>query len=198
MGLQIPNLEGRRLRLEPLARSHSTGMFELWRDPAVCEHSGPALDSRGQPIRLPAASHRDSDRLLEYWLDRARDRTGLRWAVVLADRSEFAGAVGFNSLGACSEYAYHFVPRFWGDGLASEASHVALSWSFSSGSESIEVFIDAANIRSVRLAERLGFKTVESPTDQPARYVLNRADHVSFRSEQGGSVEREGRDEPDA
>jgi ribosomal-protein-alanine N-acetyltransferase len=151
-------------------------MFELWGEAAVCEHSGPVVDSRGQPIRLPAESPRDSDRLLEYWLHRAGDGTGFRWAVLLADRSVFVGAVGFNALEACSEYAYHFVPRFWGDGLATEASHVALAWCFSLCSESIEAFIVTANTRSIRLVERLGFRKSGSPAEQPVRFVLNRRD----------------------
>ena len=116
--LPIPILESERIRLEPLSSSHSGGMFDLWREPAVCEYSGPSFDSAGLPIGLPAKSQSESDRLLHYWLERSLAGTGFRWAAILHEDSEFVGAVGFNSLGSCAEYAYHFIPRFWGAGLA--------------------------------------------------------------------------------
>jgi len=173
--LQIPTLSGDRLRLEPLASSHTEGMFALWREPAVCEYSGPAIDAKGRLLELPAASSATSDRLLEFWLDRAQMGTGFRWAVMLEERSAFIGAVGFNSLGACAEYAYHFNPRYWGAGLATEASRIALSWRFAEGSESVEAFIEDANAPSIRLAERLGFRVV-SGAEGLSRYVLRRAE----------------------
>ena len=171
--LEIPILEGQRLRLEPLSLSHSPGMFALWREPEVCEHSGPAVDSSGESIRLPAKSRSDSDRLLSYWLDRSQAGTGFRWAAVLHTPAEFVGAVGFNSLGACSEYAYHLVPRHWGAGLGNEASRIALSWAFSTGSRSVEAFIEPANTRSIRLVERLGFERSHEASDELARYVVS-------------------------
>jgi RimJ/RimL family protein N-acetyltransferase len=152
-------------------------MFELWRQAEVCEHAGPAFDSSGEQIGLPAGSRRESDRLLRYWLARARDETGFRWAVALSPRSDFIGAVGFNALGSCAEYAYHFVPRYWGAGLATEASRLALSWCFSSGAESVEAFISAANERSIRLAMRLGFEESEGRSGEPYRFVMSRALH---------------------
>lgn len=173
--LRVPVLQSERLRLEPLSQAHSHGMFALWSDAKVCVHSGPATDSAGLSIALPAKTRHDSDRLLEFWLDRARQGTGFRWAVVLRDRDEFAGAVGFNSLGGCSEYAYHIVPRFWGLGLAGEASGVALAWSFAGGAELVECFIEPANVASIRLVERLGFQRADVSTGETCCYRLARA-----------------------
>ena len=152
--------------------AHSSGMFALWSEATVCQHSGAAVDSAGLPIELPAKSPLESDRLLEFWLARAREGSGFRWAVIYQRSGEFTGAVGFNSLGRCSEYAYHFVPRYWGRGFASEASRSALEWSFAGGAESIESFIEAANLESIRLAERLGFRRCEPPESELQRYVL--------------------------
>ena len=175
--LHVPILESRRLRLVPLAPAHSEGIFALWSEATVCEYSGPAIDSAGLPIELPASSRSESDRLLGFWLDRVRMGTGFRWAVVLRDQGEFAGALGFNSLGICPEYAYHFVPRFWGRGLATEASRVALAWSFSRGAASIECFIEPGKVTSIRLAERLGFQHSNTSTSDVPRYLLTREEH---------------------
>ncbi len=175
--LQIPILDSRRLRLEPLSQGHAAGMFELWSEAKVCEHSGPAIDSAGLPIGLPASSPSESDRLLEFWLDRARAGTGFRWAVVLRDPGDFTGAVGFNRLGTRPEYAYHFIPRFWGRGLAAEASRLALDWSFGRGAASVESFIEPGNVASIRLARSLGFRLSSAPASPVPRYRLSREDH---------------------
>ena len=153
-------------------------MFDLWRESAVCEYSGLAFDLAGRPIELPTRTRSESDRLLQYWLDRSRAGTGFRWAVIDLDSSEFIGAVGFNRLGASSEYAYHFVPRFWGMGLATEASRLALFWLFSRQSELVELFIEPDNADSIRLAERLDFEPLTRPTDELSRYVLTREQYV--------------------
>jgi ribosomal-protein-alanine N-acetyltransferase len=172
----LPTLDAERLRLEPLALKHSVGMFELWSAPEVCEYSGVCHDSEGQQVELPAASRSQSDRLLRFWLDRAAAGTGFRWAVVLAEDSRFVGALGFNALGPCAEYAYHFTPLHWGKGLASEASQLALSWVFGAGSESVEAFIDPGNLRSLRLVERLGFGRAGRSQDGSLRVLLSASD----------------------
>jgi RimJ/RimL family protein N-acetyltransferase len=172
--VSVPTSEGDRVRLEPLCSLHSIGMFDLWRESAVCEYSGPAFDSAGRPIEHPAKYRTESDRLLQYWLVRARAGTGFRWAVIGLDGSEFMGAVGFNRLGASSEYAYHFVPSFWGMGLATEATRLALAWLFSQQSALVELFIEPGNAQSIRLAQRLAFEPQTRPTDELRRYVLTR------------------------
>ena len=171
--LRIPTLEGERIRLEPLAPRHSHGMFALWSEATVCEYAGPSRDSTGRLIDLPARSRSESNRLLHYWIERAEAGTGFRWAVILNDNSGFAGAIGFNTLGPCSEYAYHFVPRFWGAGLATEASRLALSWCSGENAGLVEMFIEPGNARSIRLAERLGFERQTRAEDELPRYVLS-------------------------
>jgi RimJ/RimL family protein N-acetyltransferase len=154
-------------------------MFELWRDPAVCEYSGAAVDSLGAAIDLPAPSQAESDRLLDYWLERARIGSGFRWAAVTRDEDDFIGAVGFNSLGPNAEYAYHLLPTYWGRGLAAEASRSALTWVFSAGADSVECHIEPANLRSIKLARQLAFR---EPTQAPgvtSRYILSRDIHAA-------------------
>jgi RimJ/RimL family protein N-acetyltransferase len=170
-------LETRRLRLEELSPSHGKGMFKLWSDAAVCEHSGTAVDSADDPIVLPATSRVDSDRLLDYWLDRARARSGFRWAVILRDSGDFIGAVGFNSVDRDAEFAYHIISRYWEHGFAAEASRSALAWSFAGYAESVRCYIEPANTRSIKLAERLDFQLCDTPDANLRCYILARDHH---------------------
>jgi RimJ/RimL family protein N-acetyltransferase len=147
-------------------------MFALWSAPEVCLHSGPASDSAGLAIPLPASRASDSDRLLGFWLDRAQQGTGFRWAVMAKQDDAFVGAVGFNALGECAEYAYHFLPDDWGKGYAAEAARLALGWVFEYGARNVEAFITSENARSIRLVERLGFTLAETEADPLPRWVL--------------------------
>jgi RimJ/RimL family protein N-acetyltransferase len=169
--LLVPRLEGELVVLEPLSHEHSAGMFELWSRQEVWLYSGPATDVTGGAIELPAPSRAESDKILEFWLGRAEEGTGFRWAVLLEQL--FIGAAGFNSIGSCSEYAYHLHPEYWGRGLMLEASRLALSWlSSRDGCVAADAFIEPANLRSVALAERLGFVRTGEHMHGTDRYVL--------------------------
>lgn len=147
-------------------------MFELWREPKVSEYAGPSLDATGRPIEMPVREHADSDRLLDYWLQRAKAGTGFRWAVRQRTTGEFLGAVGFNAVGSEAEYAYHFAPRHWGHGFAREASQLAIAWAFETGAQSIDAFVERANARSIALVERLGFAAVPGGDAELERFQL--------------------------
>lgn len=157
--LHIPILRTERLVLEPLAPSHSRGMFALWSQELVCRHAGPAHDVHGAPIPLPAASAADSDRILDFFVRRAARGEGFRWAVIDAEDGGFVGAVGFNHLLPRGELAWHLCPSHWGQGLAAEAARAALDWFAAEGPGGpVQAFIDPANTASVKLAGRLGFE----------------------------------------
>ena len=179
--MQLPILNTARLLLEPLTQAHSDGMFALWSAPEVCAHSGRAFDLHGAEIPLPAQSARDSDRIIAFFQAMQASGTGCRWAMrsLVVDApggavaGAFAGAVGFNALGACAELAYHLHPRFWGNGLMQEACGAALAWVCArEGTQQVEAFIEQDNLASARLAQRLGFLPAQSVKDGAQRYVL--------------------------
>jgi ribosomal-protein-alanine N-acetyltransferase len=176
MRLQVPILQTERLVLEPLTLSHSSGMYNLWSRPEVCEYSGDAVDVNGNPIRLPAKSISDSNKIIEFFTFHQRAGTGLRWAAMTKASSTFVGALGFNSLGRQSELAYHLHPDFWGSGLMSEACQAAMSWVTAvHGSDAVEAYVDPQNAASVRLLERLEFHTTGGARDGAALYIYSSA-----------------------
>lgn len=170
--MDIPTLETRRLKLVPLDASHSAGMFRLWSDPDVCRYSGVVTDRHGTIIEMPAASAHESNRIIEFWLDAAADGWGFRWAVVISGSEEaFAGTVGFNSLTACSELAYHLLPEFWGHGIMAQACRTAIGWRCSRECSEIEAFIEPGNRASIALALRLGMEATDTFYEGAQRYV---------------------------
>jgi ribosomal-protein-alanine N-acetyltransferase len=168
----VPTLLSGRLRLEPISIHHSAGMFRLWSNAAVCEFSGPISDSEGNPIESPVRRTADSDKIIEFW-ERASDGGwGFRWAITHRQSEVFVGTAGFNSLGTCSEYAYHLHPDHWQRGYMSEATAAALDWLRNSDrSDEIEVFIAPLNVRSIAFAERHGFHSTGEESDGAVRYL---------------------------
>jgi ribosomal-protein-alanine N-acetyltransferase len=175
--VHIPTLQTDRLELQPFTRSHSAGMYKLWSSQEVCRYSGPATDFQGEPIDLPAKSAADSDRILDFFMRRARAGTGLRWAMVLRERALFAGALGFNSLGTtehvAAEIAYHLHPDHWRQGLMGEACTAVISWAASAlPCQALEAFVEPANAASIKLLHRLHFLPTGENQDGADRYLL--------------------------
>lgn len=169
--LDIPTLTTARLLLEPLSLAHSGGMFALWSQPEVCRFSGPAFDLNGAPIRLPAETIEDSDKIIVFFLKGAADGLRFRWAVRRCDGGGFVGAVGFNALGPCAEMAWHLAPEAWGQGLMGEAAQAALAWlSARPGAETVDAFVEPDNTASIRLAERLGLCATGEVSGTANRY----------------------------
>ena len=169
--LAVPTLTTDRLVLEPLTLAHSAGMFAMWSRPEVCRYSGPGFDLAGHPIRLPAGTSDDSDRIIVFFLKGLADGARFRWAMLSRSDRAFVGAVGFNSLGACSELAYHQRPEFWGQGLMAEAAGAALDWLRGRpDATDVEAFVDPANLASVRLAQRLGLRLSRKASVGAERY----------------------------
>lgn len=175
--LTIPTLRSARLVMTPLSLAHSPGMFDLWSLQEVCRYSGPACDYDRQPIELPARTPADSDKIIDFFTRSAADGTRFRWALQTRAERAFVGIAGFNQLGPCSEYAYHLHPRFWGQGLMSEASLLAMDWlRGGTGCTQVEAFIEPANLASIKLATRLGLQPTGEVCDGAARYAATLAD----------------------
>ena len=170
----VPHLTCGRVVLQPLSAIHSPGMFAMWSQAAVCAYSGAAFDWRGEPITLPAVTPADSDKIIDFFVRSAAAGTRFRWAVVSAPEGEFIGAVGFNALGPCSEYAYHQDTRFQGRGFMTEASRAAFDWLRAQpGCREVEAFIEPANEASIRLAKRLGLRATGTFSDGAERYAMS-------------------------
>jgi len=156
---------------------HSEGMFELWSHPKVCEYSGSAEDFDGNSIQLPAETATDSDKIIDFFLQFQQRSEKVRWAMITKSDSKFIGALGFNSLGVCSELAYHLHPDYWGNGYMNEACRTVNLWAkLTLGSETLQAFIDARNTGSIKLILALGFRPTGEIREGAEHYVLSTFD----------------------
>lgn len=110
------------------------------------------------------------------------------WAVEVG--GIFAGIVGLHvpdyrlPFSPCTEVLWRLRREFWGRGIAYEAASQAIDFGFSkAGLEEIVSFTTLANLRSIRLIERLGFvRDQQGDFDHPEVPVGNHLRrHVLFR-----------------
>lgn len=171
MTLRIDDIETERLLLTALSYDHSEAMFRLWSHPDVCRYSGTVTDYDRNEIPMPAASPEDSDKIIDFWQRAAADAWGFRWAILERSTAQMVGHIGFNSLGATSELAYHLHPDHWGKGIMSEAAAVAIDWALTAHpGTKLEAFIEPENEGSVRLAQRLHFSPTGHFSEGAERY----------------------------
>jgi RimJ/RimL family protein N-acetyltransferase len=112
-----------------------------------------------------SAPHRTLDetvQFIEQQLEAYRLQNGLIWAVRLATSQRVIGSVSmsyWDRYHRRAEIGYDLAKDYWGLGLAQEAIREVLRFGFEQMAlNRIEIWTSVANLRSLRLAERLGFK----------------------------------------
>ena len=147
-------VETDRLRLRP------------WR-PAEDLPALAALNAEPQVMRWVAPNRplrpEESAALLQRIGDHWREHGYGLWAV---EPREGGGCIGFAGLAIPSflpavlpavEVGWRLAPAWWGRGLATEAARASVAYGFEAlGLRSVVSVIDPANVRSLRVAEKLG------------------------------------------
>ncbi|WP_375402800.1 GNAT family N-acetyltransferase [uncultured Sphingomonas sp.] len=153
--MTAPILHTARLMLAPHTPADLEEMAAIWADPRVTEHIG------GRPLSREEC-WRNIQRYVGHW-------TLFGWsyfAVREAATGAFLGEVGLMdsrrdtrpSFEGTPEAGWAFAPAAHGRGYAREAVAALLAWADGQGIARTVCIIDHANIRSVRLAEAVGFR----------------------------------------
>jgi RimJ/RimL family protein N-acetyltransferase len=146
---EAPTLEGRLVRLEPLAKRHAAGLWEASRDLRTW---------RWLPIPQPQ-THEE----LEAWVDDAlaRAAAGLDLPLVTQRAGEVVGSTRFLALRpehGSVEIGWTWLhPSAWGGGVNVEAKLLVLGHAFEVwGCRRVELKTDALNERSRGAMEAMG------------------------------------------
>jgi RimJ/RimL family protein N-acetyltransferase len=117
----------------------------------------------------------------EYWLRWVRqsyEENGFGlWAAILKETGEFTGQCGLMPQEVEDrrevEIGYLFLRRFWKRGLATEAASASRDYGFIVlGRDRLVSLIDAANVPSKRVAERIGMRFEKKVTWHGKRICL--------------------------
>jgi RimJ/RimL family protein N-acetyltransferase len=167
----VDSLSTLRLCLRPWAADDLDELHRLWTEPGVRrylwddavisrERAAEALESHFETV----ASHG-----IGYWI------------VELAGDPRVAGFCGFRLFEPGEvELLYGFLPEFWGLGLATEASQVALEYLWAKTAlPRVWAKTDPPNRKSVEVMRRLGMRE-HSSTTASIEYVLERPAYISI------------------
>ncbi len=137
-----------RLRLQAWTLEDEDAAFRVWGDPTAMKFAGGATP-RNQCLGVLRAAA-EAQATHGYQL----------WAIVLLEADVIVGAGGFHP-GERSgelELAFHIDPAFWGQGIATEASEVALSYNREAlGGLDVIASAHVDHGASRRVLEKLGF-----------------------------------------
>jgi len=91
-----------------------------------------------------------------------KEDRGVRWGIVMKGDDKLIGTCGYYDwikTTRRAEIGYDLDPAYWGQGIMTEALRAVLKYGFEEMKlNRIQATIDSKNIRSMRLARRLGFK----------------------------------------
>jgi RimJ/RimL family protein N-acetyltransferase len=142
----VPVLHTERLTLRAPKRGDFAPYAAFWAGPRSVHEGGP---------KGARAAWEDFAASFGLW---AMEGIG-NWAVEERASGAFAGLVGLNHPAHFPEVeiGWTLMDGFEGRGLATEGARAVLDWTWgNTGLASVTVYVDPANDRSIRVAERLG------------------------------------------
>ncbi len=146
-------IETERLILRTWKKEDGTPYFQINQDPKVIEFLRGPLTMEQVNDFIPAVNiHQDK-------------RGYTLWAACLKETSELMGFIGLNY----TDWESHFTPavevgwrlgsQYWGNGYATEGAKASLEYGFKKcGLKKIVSFTVPANVRSLRVMEKIGLK----------------------------------------
>ena len=142
--IELPRIRLRRPKL-----SDAEAIFEYGSDPEVGRYAD-------WPIQPDIESVIE---LLHKRKKRWESGTEFYWAITLLEEDRAIGGISCYVDGHAAEFGYLLNRRYWGNGLATEASRAIVDWLFSMPSLwRIWATCDTENIASVRVLEKVGLE----------------------------------------
>jgi RimJ/RimL family protein N-acetyltransferase len=174
-----PTLRTHRLLLRPRSLADTDACLRMDQEPEVTRYvSGPWSDPVAHRAFVEQRTRGPYPDGLRYWTLAPSDRP-----------TEFVGwvlLIPLDAIGPEIEVGWRLRPAFWGLGYATEAASAVLRHGFDRmGLEEVLAEIDAANIASVRVAERIGLRRRASRTSEGrewVRYTLTRHESAGLQA----------------
>ena len=153
MTIPLP-IETERLLIRPFDASDTDPMAEIYGDPEVMRH-----------ICLGVLDRERTTALLEEYRSAQDERGFSTWAVVEKESGTVVGDVGFGVYLPTGEpeLGYTLASAVWGRGYGLEASRACVEAAFAHLPHSrVVAKVERENEPSLRVAEQLGMRTVET------------------------------------
>lgn len=152
---QFPVLKTKRLTLREFNQGDLSSLIKYYSDESSMEHYD--ID--------PVTTEEYGLYMLNMFIDRFRNNTGIRWAIELNETKEVIGDIGFNEYDGWnqkSDIGYFIRKDYWRKGLISEAVSPVIEWAFKKLDilelNRIEAETTLTNTPSINLLKKFNFK----------------------------------------
>lgn len=176
---ELPTLETDRLILRPFSMEDVHPWFIMHQDPEITRYTGD-----GGVISEKEMEQRIRENVLG---DYEKHGFG-RWAVIHKEDNKLIGFTGLKYIPELDvvDLGYRFSQEYWGKGIATEASKVALHFGFETlALKQIVGYILPANIGSENVLKKLHFSFVKAfyeDGELEHEYALNATDYFQKRN----------------
>ena len=144
--------------LREFSPEDASAFFEMNSDPEVIKYTGDkAFDSI-----------QDAQTFIEGYTHYDQYGYG-RWAICLKPSLKFIGFCGlkYHPKPAINEVGYRLIKKYWGQGLATEATQAAIRFGFDTlGFKTIYAHVDSKNPASARVLQKCGMQFVGHDTHE--------------------------------
>ncbi|MBK7629319.1 MAG: GNAT family N-acetyltransferase [Ignavibacteriales bacterium] len=148
----FPKLETERLFLTEFMLSDSEELFKMRSDKKILKY----LD------REPHKSIEESELMISEMIKTYKNKDGINWIIKKKDSLNVIGYIGYLRMrigDVRAEIGYAMKPEYWGNGFMSEAMAKVIDFGFKVFClHSIEANVNPANLSSIKLLEKFGFK----------------------------------------
>lgn len=149
----FPKLETDRLLLVKISDAYQHDLFEIYSDPEVAKYD----------YFMPFTKKEQVGKLIEKINKEIKSEVEITWGIVLKENGKMIGTCcfgNFNNKARRTEIGYTIGKNSWGQGYATEATSEIIRYGFREMNlNRIEATITPDNSASVRVLEKLGFKT---------------------------------------
>jgi len=150
--ISFPVLETERLLLNEFMKSDADELFKMRSDDRVLKYFD----------RDPHKSIEESELMIETMIKSFKNKEGINWIIRKKDTLEVIGDIGYWRMKkehVRAEIGYALKPEYWGNGYMREALTKAVEFGFKEFClHSIEANVNPANLNSIKLLEKFGFK----------------------------------------
>lgn len=164
-----------RLELRQMSPDDAEAFFRIQTDPQVMRYTHETPPGSVEELRRFMVEYPDFDRV-GYG----------RWGCYLKETGELIGFSGLKFVEEldATDLGYRFLPRYWGQGLATEAGVASLRHGFEEiGLERIDGFVLPDNAGSIRVLEKVGMQRDGTATFdglEALRFVARRANWLDL------------------
>ena len=109
---------------------------------------------------------------IQFALETLQQHGYCQWPLIHKADGKLIGYCGFVNSDDAPEIGWRLAPEYWGQGLATEAARAVLTHGFETlGFQRVIATVQAANVASIRVIEKLGMTLVEN-FDRDGREVM--------------------------